>query len=479
RSLFWALTAAGGACLLWYKRMNLATAPGDRTLFVAACAVGCLTVAFWWDASRARAQTSSLMLAGLGAAALLALVACAPGAARLAGLAGSGFAGAAVFYQLQLAGLRALPQNRRATAFAAQFVWSGAVSATADMKALPALHVHGAAPNLVMAAAALAAAAAVVAFRGHLFDAQMVPVSADQADTSRQLRLIGLLAAASYVLLWASLGLQEAVFRPDVVVRGAHTGPIRYLEIPLWLGCAWVADRVGRQVLVIGALAGSLAAAAPLLDPGSPPLDGIGQGGIMFTLAAYSIGCVALIADAACYSRHPAPLVAASFAPVLVRQLVQVLARPAVQALSPAQLFLADFAVLILFTVVAAVLLEIVRRHFAALQSATLLVEVPHDSPPEPDLDAAANRYGLTLREREILSLSLAELTVAQMAQRLFITQATVKTHITNLLRKTGAASRAELAAQLLSRDQAGRPRPSGPLTPLAARVLERLGHRR
>ena len=52
----------------------------------------------------------------------------------------------------------------------------------------------------------------------------------------------------------------------------------------------------------------------------------------------------------------------------------------------------------------------------------------------------------LTPREHEVLSGLLAGETYAQIAARLFITDKTVSTHVSNLLRKTGTTSRIELA---------------------------------
>ncbi|MDR3106783.1 MAG: helix-turn-helix transcriptional regulator [Bifidobacteriaceae bacterium] len=460
--LSWSLVIAGGACLLWYKRIHLATDEDERMLFVIACMAGCLAVALIPEGAHARLRLSNMMLACLGACAGFTLLAGAPGAAHAAGLIGGGVTGAVVWYELQLAGLRTLPQNRRAMALAAQFVWSDAVSVTTDMPSLRALYVRGAWPNLTMAVLALTVAALVLATRGHVFDARLVPVIAGDVDASRRLALIGLVAVVSFVLLCASLGLQQAIIRPDAVIRGAPTGPVQYLTIPLWLGCAWVADRVGRYALVVAAMLGSFVTAAALFDPASAVLAAVGNAGIVFTVVAYSTCCVAMIADAACYSRRPGPLVALSFAPAVTLQVVSTVARPLGRELSPVALVLLDLAVLTVFTATAAILLEILQRHVAVLQSATLLVEVPPGASPEPDLAGAAERYGLTKWEKEILSLSLAGLTVPQMAERLFVTPATVKTHITNLLRKTGTTSRADLAAQLLPPDPADGPRPGG-----------------
>lgn len=56
---------------------------------------------------------------------------------------------------------------------------------------------------------------------------------------------------------------------------------------------------------------------------------------------------------------------------------------------------------------------------------------------PAPTWDRA-----LTRREEEVLALVAAGLSNAQIAQRLYITEATAKTHVKNLVRKLGAESR-------------------------------------
>ena len=52
----------------------------------------------------------------------------------------------------------------------------------------------------------------------------------------------------------------------------------------------------------------------------------------------------------------------------------------------------------------------------------------------------------LTPREREVLSHVVAGETYAQIAASLYISEKTVSVHVSNLLRKTGTASRIELA---------------------------------
>ncbi len=66
------------------------------------------------------------------------------------------------------------------------------------------------------------------------------------------------------------------------------------------------------------------------------------------------------------------------------------------------------------------------------------------DTTPLPASDYCA-RYGLTQRETEVLDCILSGQSIAEISKALFISQRTVKFHITNLLRKTGATSQKEL----------------------------------
>ena len=76
--------------------------------------------------------------------------------------------------------------------------------------------------------------------------------------------------------------------------------------------------------------------------------------------------------------------------------------------------------------------------------------EVP-PSLPAPDY---CTRYGLTQRETEVLDCILSGQSIAEIGEALFISQRTVKFHITSLLRKTGATSQKELLLLLLGEKQ-------------------------
>jgi DNA-binding CsgD family transcriptional regulator len=66
------------------------------------------------------------------------------------------------------------------------------------------------------------------------------------------------------------------------------------------------------------------------------------------------------------------------------------------------------------------------------------------------------NRFGLTRREAEILSLLSQGLRTALIAKRLFVSPKTVEHHISAILGKLGVSSRGEAVA--LARQQAERP---------------------
>jgi LuxR family transcriptional regulator of spore coat protein len=62
-----------------------------------------------------------------------------------------------------------------------------------------------------------------------------------------------------------------------------------------------------------------------------------------------------------------------------------------------------------------------------------------------PSFTLFAGRYRLTLREREILLLLMDSLSSAEIASQLFISEKTVRNHISNMLAKTSSESRTVL----------------------------------
>ncbi|MBP3893500.1 MAG: hypothetical protein J6D34_05585 [Atopobiaceae bacterium] len=74
-----------------------------------------------------------------------------------------------------------------------------------------------------------------------------------------------------------------------------------------------------------------------------------------------------------------------------------------------------------------------------------------HDErPSEKEIfERFAIRHDLSSRECEVLQLVLADRSNAEIAAELFVSEATVKYHVRNLLRKTGCKRRLEIRAKL------------------------------
>ena len=105
---------------------------------------------------------------------------------------------------------------------------------------------------------------------------------------------------------------------------------------------------------------------------------------------------------------------------------------------------------------------ELVESITAAIEDSDIALDLDPDdrsTPTEPALRGgpapAAIDELLTDREREVLSCIVRGLGNAAIAERLVITEGTVKSHVKHLLRKVGAANRAELIAMSMGFVQA------------------------
>jgi DNA-binding CsgD family transcriptional regulator len=82
------------------------------------------------------------------------------------------------------------------------------------------------------------------------------------------------------------------------------------------------------------------------------------------------------------------------------------------------------------------------------------IVEVKSQEYVSPiDIESAKEKYGLTAREKDVLSLILTGITANDTAQKLYITERTVKAHLSSIYRKTGTKNRVELSMIISEKD--------------------------
>jgi DNA-binding NarL/FixJ family response regulator len=86
---------------------------------------------------------------------------------------------------------------------------------------------------------------------------------------------------------------------------------------------------------------------------------------------------------------------------------------------------------------------EPVLREVTALAA---IARIPLDHVRAAPGDATGALPGLTKREREIVTHIVAGRTYGEIARSLFLSEKTISSHVSNILRKTGCANRVELA---------------------------------
>jgi DNA-binding NarL/FixJ family response regulator len=87
------------------------------------------------------------------------------------------------------------------------------------------------------------------------------------------------------------------------------------------------------------------------------------------------------------------------------------------------------------------------QKYGQALAEAVHVTFPSPRSPDEHSTSTSADKYGLTAREREVLTLLAEGLTNAQLASRLYISTHTANVHVSRILMKLGVPNRTQAAS--------------------------------
>lgn len=443
------MIASAGLNLLWYKRVMIAIESDEHLIFVSFCGLGMLTVALLFDAYRLKRDIRSIILfCNLGGIICTALVLL-PGIFHLVGLAGAGLFGGSSFLILIMTGTRLLPQHYRGRAFAFSFLLAGALNTATDIVELPALLVQGYASNIIMACLCLVLCMASIAWKGRAFNWRAIPVTSGERSDNRDMIRIGAVALTCFLLLYVSLSFKESVAYPSVITAVTPSGFIRFVEIPLWLIAGFFTDLLGRRILLGASLVAAFVGAAGILAAESENITALSILCTYFCQIGFPTACVALLADVSQYLRRPAIVGFFAFAPLVLGNLLERVVRSFTESLSNYDLFIADTLILVVFSGLAIWLFGLIGSSLAFLSVTVDVIALEGQTRGLASPAQIATEYDLTKREQEILILIIANKTVRQMAAELYVSESTVKFHITNILKKTASTNRAAMLAKL------------------------------
>lgn len=419
--------------LLWYKKVSAPLDNANRVLFVFSLGVGIAFASLAHDkiirikAKPNRVIAACLLFAGIFTVTMLF------SNSDIVFLILSGILSGAAFILLQAHGIRNFPFEVRCLSFGLIFACAGALNTLTDITELPLFYLHNQPGNLVMAAAVLLISAVCV------FAFMKEHTSLPLKNKKKKNRYLGIaiLGVAAVCIVFLAFGVKDSAAYPEQIGDAATSGWLRLIEVPLFIGAGFLCDRIGRQILLIAGLCASLFGCIGMLLPNSP-LRWLLETCSLFSILAFSVSICAILGDLSHYAKYPALMISAGFLPLIISQAVTV---PISGITNPVTLFLMAFIPCILLIPIVITLLERIRLVYKEAQI--------KENYSEKQLENVPVKYGLSKRETQVYELILTGMTVTEMSQTLYLTESTVKQHISKILKKTGMESRAKLIKEV------------------------------
>jgi DNA-binding CsgD family transcriptional regulator len=443
--------ACAGLYLLWYKRVMIATDLDERIIFVLFCTLGFLITGLLLDSGRLRFDIRHVVLVLCGATIVCTLSALLLFPLRYPALALAGMSAGGNFLILVVIGMRALPYRYRGRAFAGVFFFAGFFNTLTDISELPWLQVSGSQANLVMASVSVLLCGGFILWKGGVLNLRILAIALDSEGGVRQILKIAGLAILSFFLLYMSLSAKESVAYPSAITEVSSSGFIRFIELPLWVIAGFVTDLFGRRVMLTSTLVAAFIGAAGTLAVSSPAITALTTLCTYFCLIGFPTTTCALLIDVGYYSRHPSLIGFFCFVPLALDQVFEGASLPFSNGLTNDVLFIVDVVILALFAVASTWLFSLIGANIAILKTEVDVMELEERDIKGIVSEQSSLIFPFTRREQEVLALVIEGLTVRQMAQRLVISESTVKFHITNMLKKTAAENRTQMLERLKS----------------------------
>ena len=435
-----AYIAISALMLLWYKKIAAPLNQMERLMFVVAISIGIICFSLIMDRSeKFRRNVRMIILASCGIIICTTALLFCPKPFSYIALCLSGIFIGAAFILQHAVGLRHFPYEYRCRSFGLSFALAGFINTTTDLAELPFLRVGLPGGGYIMAIAVLSLAAIVFAFCA----SQQESDSWSAPKVNRSYSIVGILATAVACIAYIVFGFKDSTAYPDTLAAVSSSGFVRYMEVPLFIGIGWLCDKMGRQVILLTCLCTTLLGSAGILFYNLPVISTIMELCSFISIISVSTSICVILVDLSHYAKYPTLLIGLGFAPTIIGQ---ALSFPITANSSDAViLFAIAFVLGVLLIPLVMALLERIRAVYSTgiLQKRPLFVE---DIP---------QKYELSKREAQVYELILESKTVSEMAQLLYLTESTVKQHVTNILRKTGMKNRSQLLDSVGSKNAA------------------------
>jgi DNA-binding CsgD family transcriptional regulator len=441
---------AGSFLLLnWYKKVALLSPGTDRLVFILALACGVYVAAFLSDKIKLPPSRQAMYCAAF--AAVLTPGMLLPGAFRYVFLVASSFFVGASFILLMSHGLAKVRYNRRGLYLSLTFAISGFVNTTTDLAELPALNIASVGAKIAFSACAAALVALILLRFGKSLDE---PVSAPlsgglpkRGSYSRVATLVGV----SAVLIYTVFNLHDSTSYPVGLAAAASSQFLRYAEVPVFVFSGIMTDRFGRQTMLFASLICAVIGAFGALLPPDPAISmfvslGAGGSNLVFLVVTY-----VLFADLSRFSKRPAALCGTACLCIVISELLVFPIVRVSTGFSTYALFTAGILPCIALIPIFTSLMDKIRAQYADLRQYPAAPSARFDESPSECGEARegfnmfVTRLGFTNREQEIFSLLISGKSSEEIVRNLYIAPGTLRFHVSNLLKKTGTNSRAEL----------------------------------
>ena len=259
-------------------------------------------------------------------------------------------------------------------------------------------------------------------------------------DTLSLLSLLGLI-----LLLSLMIGIFDIAGSKIDYAAETYLTHARWVIPPFILLAGWLSDKFGRHVLILMSPILLLFGMSSMLLAWNGPVGFIGLCFIHMGNHALSISSMLIFLDHAGGAKRPALIGTLGFSSYVVSRQLGTILGMAVGGLD----FISLYLIGVTFGLVSLGLIFFfygrMRTNNLTLFTHSLQNERASEQPIVETSAPNIESLNLTPREKEVFEVILQGVTVPEMAQKLYISEVTVKRHVGSILKKTQLSSRAEL----------------------------------